>query len=185
MPFYLYGSNKEMHLDHALLKAPNIQLSAENVSWGPPSDSGGPKIGFSVDAGIWGTDVSIGLGSSNNKLPDAELGRGMIAVATDVYEAAMQPFPTNDELKASSIFFFKPGRKLAVSVYKDPNKPDATGPGLCDAKKLGKPVAQGSITLEEGLVWDADRPNKDPFPRFERYSEWKKEFDMIGKAMHG
>ena len=169
-----------------LLKAPNIQLSAESVTWGPPSDAPtGPNLQLSAAMGKFGASLSIGGGSASNKLPDAELGRGMIALAADVYEAAMQPFPTNDELAASRAFFFRPGRRIEVTVFKDPNRPDATGPGLCDLKKLGSPVAKGSITLGEGLLVDGDGPNRDPFPRYEKYSEWKKEFDKIGKAMDG
>ena len=33
MPFYLYGSGKEIHIDHILVKAPNAQLSAGEVSF--------------------------------------------------------------------------------------------------------------------------------------------------------
>ena len=185
-PFYLYGSSKELHLDHMLVKAPNIQLSAESVTWGPSSDAPtGPNLQLSAAMGTFGASLSLGRGSLANKLPDAELGRGMIALATDVYEAAMQPFPSNDQLAASNAFFFRPGRRIEVAVFKDPNKLDAAGPGLCDPQKLGSPVAKGSITFGEGLLVDSDGPNRDPFPRCEKYSEWKKEFDQIGKAMDG
>jgi hypothetical protein len=33
MPFYLYGTEQEMHIDHILVKAPNVQLSAGEVSF--------------------------------------------------------------------------------------------------------------------------------------------------------
>ena len=33
MPFYLYGSGKEIHIDHILVKAPNAQLSAGEVAF--------------------------------------------------------------------------------------------------------------------------------------------------------
>ena len=153
-PFYLYGSNAEAHLDHVLVRAPNIQLSAENVAFEPDQD-----------------------------LPDAELQKGMIAVAEDVYEASMQPFGTNAELRESQAFFFRPGATFTVSVYADPNKPDAVGPGLVDVGKLGKPLAKGKVTLGDGLYVDSNGPNRDPFPRMEPYKAWKEEFDKIGKAM--
>ena len=95
----------------------------------------------------------------------------------------MQPFPTNNELRSSSVFFFRPGASFTVSVYKDPKEPNATGPGLVDVKSLGTPVTKGTITLGTGLYTDSDSPNKDPFPRIEKYSAWKEEFDKIGKAM--
>src|SRR4051812_25918562 len=31
MPFYIYGTKQELHIDHMLLKSPSIQLSADNV----------------------------------------------------------------------------------------------------------------------------------------------------------
>ena len=184
-PFYLYGSSKEMHIDHMLLRAPNAQLSAENVQWGAASDQpAGPNLSVSAAMGSFGASLSIGSGGGAKGPSDADLGKGLIAVATNVYERAMQPFPTNDEIRASTCFFFRPGAKLEVAVYRDPDPATATGPGLAQLERLGKPLATGSITLGEGLLVDTDGPNRDPFPRFEAYSEWKKEFDQIGKAMN-
>ena len=155
-PFYLYGSNEELNVDHVLLKAPNIQMSGEGIGWEPKSEG---------------------------SLSDSDLANGMIALATNVYEAAMQPFPSNRELEESTVFFFRPGNSFDVEVYKDPNTPEAEGPGLVDPTKLGNPVATGTITLRDGVFVDGDGPNKDPFPRIEPYSEWKREFDLIGKSI--
>ncbi|KIJ42392.1 hypothetical protein M422DRAFT_48239 [Sphaerobolus stellatus SS14] len=64
MPFYLYGSANEMHVDHMLLHAPNAQITAESVKikW----DQSSPAL-------------------------TNELGKGIIALF-DRREATMQPF---------------------------------------------------------------------------------------------
>ncbi|KAL8827771.1 MAG: hypothetical protein Q9170_006883, partial [Blastenia crenularia] len=67
MPFYLYGTPSALHIDHMLLLAPNIQLSASNISL-----------------------------SVTPELPAPLLKEGCILSLHDVQEAAMQPFlPTS------------------------------------------------------------------------------------------
>jgi hypothetical protein len=63
MPFYLYGSSKELHVDHMLLFAPNAQLTAEGV-----------KCLF-----------------SGQPIPEDELKKGVIALFS-LREITMQPF---------------------------------------------------------------------------------------------
>ena len=36
MPFYLYGTDQQQHIDHMLLFAPNIQVTSGNVTLNPP-----------------------------------------------------------------------------------------------------------------------------------------------------
>lgn len=62
MPFYLYGSNAEAHLDHVLKKAPNGMISADSV-----------KLALEPE------------------LSDEQLGKGVVAVFEDVFESAIQP----------------------------------------------------------------------------------------------
>src|SRR5258708_25235042 len=71
MPFYLYGSEQEMHIDHVLVQAPNAQLSAGEVY-------------FEL---IEGSESAIAEG----------LRDGVIAVADALPEHLMQPF-TSDRL---------------------------------------------------------------------------------------
>jgi hypothetical protein len=73
MPFYLYGTGRETHIDHILVKAPNAQLSAGEVTFELIEGS------ESVFAG--------GLKS------------GLIAVADALPEHLMQPF-TSDRLRS-------------------------------------------------------------------------------------
>jgi hypothetical protein len=65
MPFYLYGTAQEMHIDHVLLRVPNAQLSAGEVIVEPLE---GNRAGFF--AGLKG---------------------GLIAVADAIPEFLMQP----------------------------------------------------------------------------------------------
>lgn len=69
MPFYLYGTAQEMHIDHVLLRAPNAQLSASEVIVEPLE---GDRAVFT-----------------------AGLQSGLIAVADAIPEFLMQPLSTN------------------------------------------------------------------------------------------
>ncbi|KAL8393901.1 hypothetical protein RB595_003599 [Gaeumannomyces hyphopodioides] len=64
MPFYLYGSNVEMHLDHVLKTAPNAQISFDQVR-----------------------------ASLSPALSDQQLSDGVVAVLDDVFERSLQPLP--------------------------------------------------------------------------------------------
>ncbi|TFK37682.1 PLP-dependent transferase, partial [Crucibulum laeve] len=67
VPFYLYGDAKEKHIDHMLLKAPNAQLTAENVS-------------ISLD----------------RELSDDELANGAL-LFLNRHERSMQPFDKSNQ----------------------------------------------------------------------------------------
>ncbi|KAL8784728.1 MAG: hypothetical protein Q9213_003825, partial [Squamulea squamosa] len=69
MPFYLYGTPSSLHIDHMLLRAPNIQLSASNInlSVSPP-------------------------------IPATTLKNGCILYLDGIQESAMQPFLPTSEL---------------------------------------------------------------------------------------
>jgi hypothetical protein len=68
MPFYLYGTGQEIHIDHVLLQAPNAQVSAGEVT---------------VEL-IEGSESGFTSG----------LNDGLIAVADTLPEHLMQPFPS-------------------------------------------------------------------------------------------
>jgi hypothetical protein len=73
MPFYLYGTRQETHIDHVLVQAPNAQLSAGEVTY---------EL-------IEGSESVVAEGLEN----------GLIAVADALPEHLMQPF-TSDRLKS-------------------------------------------------------------------------------------
>ena len=96
MPFYLYGTPKDLNIDHILVRSPNIQLSADNIQ--------------------------LSLAQS---LPPDVLAKGAILTINGISEAAMQPFQSTegslgDTLTADSNFFFRPGQEFSVAVYEDP-----------------------------------------------------------------
>lgn len=64
MPFYLYGSRGEIHMDHVLRSAPNAQISADCV-----------KLVLDDD----------------NNLTDGQLEKGVVAVLDNVLERSLQP----------------------------------------------------------------------------------------------
>jgi len=131
MPFYLYGSKSEMHIEHALLLAPNIQLSAGKVS-----------------------------GTFDEPLSDSDLAKGVIAVATNVHEQAMQPFPplTTDTVDFDK-FFFRPGKKLDVIVYKDPYETTSSRPVNLDI--VLEVLAKGTLTVEGEIFVDSKKLNEE------------------------
>ena len=157
MPFYLYGTQTEVNIDHVLLRSPNISLSADNVR-------------LELDA----------------KIPDEVLAKGALLYATGIEEAAMQPFQSteganSDSLGSDSSFFFRPGQKFPFKVFEDTKNVDAEGPGLAVYDDANV-IAKGTFTLRDGLYVDSFWLNKDPFERVEgdeKFKKWKKVFDRI------
>lgn len=131
MPFYLYGSKSEMHLEHALLLAPNIQLSAGRVS-----------------------------GTFDKPLSDSDLAKGVIAVATNVHERTMQPFPplTTGTVNFDK-FFFRPGKKLDVIVYRDPYEKTSSTP--INLEVMLEVLAKGTLTVEGEIFVDSKKLNEE------------------------
>jgi hypothetical protein len=72
MPFYLYGTGQEIHIDHVLVQAPNAQLSAG--------------------------EVTVELLEGSKSAFASGLKDGLIAVADTIPEHLMQPF-TSDRLE--------------------------------------------------------------------------------------
>ena len=128
MPFYLYGQGGSLHVDHALLFAPNIQLSGK---------------------------VS---GKFEKQIPEEYLSEGLIAIATNVFERAMQPFPDTKDIDRES-FFFGPKRTLDVVLYKDIFPKQTRSP--IDVDNLEMPITSGTLTIEGEVYIDSSRLNGD------------------------
>ena len=158
MPFYLYGSQNEINIDHILVRSPNIQLSA---------------------------NVAI---DTADTIPADVLAKGAILWAKGIEEAAMQPFPAtaDNTFAQESDFFFRAGQKFPVQIFEDKKAVDATGPGLADVTDA-KVLAEGTMTLGQDVYVDAYALNKDPFERVEgeeKFRRWKKVFDRIEEELH-
>ena len=158
MPFYLYGNQTEKHIDHMLLKAPNIQLSAA-------------KVGLSLD-----TEIAAG-----------DLQDGCIVFAEGVHEAAMQPFPPTKDLvgdgnPANNHFVFREGQSFDITVFKDKFAVRRGGPGLANIDYRDR-IANGKMTLAKDVWVDSETVNRDPFKKPSPIDDWRKEFDLIGKEL--
>lgn len=133
MPFYLFGSTTQLHIDHILCHAPNIQLSAGRVK-----------------------------GTFNPTITNADLEKGLIAVANNVSERAMQPFPSDlsnesDTVKSKG-FFFSANKTLKVTVY---SVPETNTPINVNNLPEADKVSEGILTIEGGVYVDSVRLNRE------------------------
>ena len=117
-----------MHVDHVLFFAPNIQLSGK---------------------------VS---GKFGKPIPEEYLSEGVFAIATDVHERAMQPFPDTKDIDRESFFF---GRKktLRVDVFRDTFPKQTHGPINIDI--FMSPITSGTLTIEGEVYIDSSRLNSE------------------------
>ncbi|KAJ4197010.1 hypothetical protein NW767_009253 [Fusarium falciforme] len=155
MPFYLYGTEKEMHITHVLVKSPNICLSAGNV-----------KFESSLDPSV-------------SRL----LGEGLILGLTEKPENSMQPFATKNK-NLGDKFFFSPNKEFAVKIWKDPKGTSAAGPGLLSGlgepiydglMTLGENVFVDVEGPNEDKHYEK-KPVSD---------SWQKKLDEIGSMLDG
>ncbi|RBR06154.1 uncharacterized protein FIESC28_11169 [Fusarium coffeatum] len=155
MPFYLYGSDHEAHVTHTLVKSPNISLSASSVSFNPALPAPVTSL----------------------------LPQGLILGLVEIPEASVQPFSEqNSDL--SEDFFFAPGKKFKVAIYKDPKEPTADGPGLLE--NLGTALFEAEMTLGENVFVDAEGPNEDKLKDIKVESDdWQRKLDEIGAVLDG
>lgn len=92
MPFFIYGSAKELHVDHIIVRRPNVQLTASNVR----------------------LELADNQDLSHLEL---QLQEGLLAIAETIPEKLMQPFSA-----ANPPSFFKPNMPLRVSLWQDPRR---------------------------------------------------------------
>lgn len=89
MPFYLYGTQNEQHVDHILLRAPNVQIPGNQVK------------------------LDLELPLSDQRLLDG-LGKGLVVIVEDMQEAALQPFDENNLQ-----WLLVANRPFRISVYEE------------------------------------------------------------------
>ena len=161
MPFYLYGDHAEAHIDHILVRSPNIHLSASNVK-------------LELD----------------KQIPDEVFAKGALVSALGVEEAAMQPFQSTEGANSNTFsedsdFFFRAGQKFDIKVFEDSKEVNATGPGVADLDNA-RVVAEGSMTLGEDVYVDSYWLNRDPYERVdgdEKFKQWNKVFEGIQQEL--
>jgi hypothetical protein len=141
MPFYLYGTAHQQHIDHVLLRAPNIQLSASQVRIGKFE-------GLNPQDRAWINGLKNGL----------------VAVMEDVYESVIQPLTKGNEPK-----FFKAGESFRIRIYEERSPVAQNGnESLCDQltqfERSLKFLAIAKLTLKESVWWDYCNLNRDIGP---------------------
>ncbi|KAJ2990730.1 hypothetical protein NUW58_g2807 [Xylaria curta] len=80
-----------------------------------------------------------------------------------------------------SNFFFRPGAKFMVGVWEDKDRSHHSSQYA--SFELGSFVGRGILTLGDSVYVDSEAINFDPFKKVEKVSEWRHEFDQIGKEL--
>ena len=137
MPFFLYGTSKEQHIEHILCRDENVQLgsSCVQLDFGPS------------------TERIIGEIGSNT---------GYVVSFDDLRESAILPFG-----RGRSPDFFAPNRTFRVTLRLNGRGLEDVrqeGP-LEDSFDDRDFVAQGSLTLGESVYVDYVHLNRDTIPR--------------------
>ncbi|GAW26287.1 putative L-tyrosine decarboxylase [Rosellinia necatrix] len=142
MPFYLYGSKSEVHVDHVLKTAPNGQISADRVK----------------------TDLAA-------HLTDEQLKNGVVVVLDDVFEASLQPLPTTEQesdKKEHILNLDAPGFSLVKGVD---HKASVYGTYEEAKSGEGEPIATGTISIGDTVYADWDDVNMDPAAESEGHQD--------------
>jgi hypothetical protein len=131
MPFYLYGTEQQQHIDHMLLFAPNIQITSGNVNV-----------------------------TANPPLSPDLLTKGVIAIAQNVHERAQQPFPSGATIDSVEVYGGDK-KQLVVKIYNDPFPPETVDPIPIDQVIAQGEIASGTITLGDEWYVDSDGLNSE------------------------
>ncbi|CAG8618746.1 17081_t:CDS:2, partial [Racocetra fulgida] len=164
IPFYIYGTKNQLHIEHLLLKSPSIQLSAENVRIKLTSGT------FTKEQKKKGAIVHI-------------IAKEEDGIIINLSEAAMQPFPDTKYL--GDPFFFKANSRFHVELYEDPVcDPALNGPGLdnvncifpfATGKIILPPVREGSLYIDSHLInADPIKIKNDGIVKCTSTDSWKK-----------
>lgn len=144
-PFYLYGSEDQQHIEHMLLKAPNAQLTAEDI------------------------EISI-----DRPLSKKQLERGLLAYVL-LHEQSMQPFtddnPPTFFSPGTRLYVEIYEDPFTPDAHGPGLAPLFNG---LDGPSFYSPVASGSIQLGSRVFVDLTGLNKQDFKtdnRISRYTE--------------
>ncbi|KAI0455119.1 pyridoxal-dependent decarboxylase domain-containing protein [Xylaria acuta] len=91
----------------------------------------------------------------------------------------------NSETRSGAVkgsnFFFRPGAAFKVGVWEDGDRSSESS--RFASFELGSFVGRGILTLGDSVYVDSEAMNFDPFKKVEKVSEWRHEFDQIGKEL--
>jgi hypothetical protein len=133
MPFYLYGTPQELHIDHVLLRSPNAQISSG--------------------------EVTVELVEGSQPVFTSGLKNGLIVVADSLPERLMQPLAAD---RLSRFFHPGAKLDVSVYHDQEKNviQPSQGRTGsLWD--NLGEPIARATLTLGDNTFADAYMINID------------------------
>lgn len=137
MMFYLYGTRKQQHIEHIVIKAPNAQLASSQVT------------------------VEL------DQMPsDVQLAAGVIAVMDERYEAAMQPFSDSHKPGffrtgvASRVSVY-------TDPYKYNTDSNIAIRDIWKKIRESKPIAKGTLTIGKEAFVDAAHINQETLAQVE------------------
>ncbi|KAF9872470.1 pyridoxal-dependent decarboxylase domain protein [Colletotrichum karsti] len=81
-----------------------------------------------------------------------------------------------------SHFFFRPGAKFKVAVWEDQHRSHPSSE-WASFKLRDTFIGRGILTLGDSVYVDSEAMNFDPFKRVEKVTEWRHEFNQIGKEL--
>lgn len=137
MPFFLYGTSKEQHIEHALCGNENVQLNS--------------------------SCVQLDFGPSTERIVSAiSSSAGYLLTFDDLRESAMLPFGPGH-----CPDFFAPNRTFRVTLHLCARGLDAARRESLPEDSLDdrESVAQGTLTLGESVYIDYMHVNRDTVPR--------------------
>ncbi|KAI0407849.1 pyridoxal-dependent decarboxylase domain-containing protein [Xylaria palmicola] len=179
---------------------PNVEIGSKNgavIVRGPPGGRDSiPKVPLRDKDSLAGLpeDDQNGHGNGYGNGNAGGAGSAPDGVADDVVSAhcedqSANPHKTakvvNSETRSGtakgSHFFFRPGATFKVGVWEDKDRSHESA--RFASFELGKFVGRGTLTLGDSVYVDSEAMNFDPFKKVEKVSEWRYEFDQIGKEL--
>ncbi|KAI1080418.1 hypothetical protein F5B20DRAFT_580451 [Whalleya microplaca] len=125
-------------------------------------------------------DNSAKTNSNGNNNSDGEVHEDDKSEEPHVSATVVNSETRSGTMRGSS-FFFRPGAIFKVSVWEDKDRSHESSKFA--SFELGKFVGRGILTLSESVYVDSEAMNFDPFKRKEKVTEWRHEFDQIGKEL--
>ncbi|KAJ1311923.1 hypothetical protein OPQ81_010383 [Rhizoctonia solani] len=105
------------------------------------------------------TSDQVKLELSDGTLSEDDLAKGLILRLDNVREDTVLPI-----LPPNTPVFFKAGKQLKVSIFRDPHAINAHGPGLTTPLTTATPIASGMMTLGQMVYADTVLLNGNPSP---------------------
>nr|XP_036588515.1 pyridoxal-dependent decarboxylase domain protein [Colletotrichum truncatum]KAF6799888.1 pyridoxal-dependent decarboxylase domain protein [Colletotrichum truncatum] len=141
-----------------------------------------PRNGLSLTAST--ESFSIEYGSNASQTNDSDVG-AKLHKEDESHEPHVAAGVVSSETRSGaargSSFFFRPGATFKVGVWEDKQRSHESS--RFASFELGTFVGRGTLTLGGSVYVDSEAMNFDPFKKVENVTEWRHEFDQIGKEL--